>query len=403
MTVVNLAALKSANFRTYVSGSIFGLLAIWMQRVTVGWIAWDLTGSSSFVGLIAFVQFAPAIVLSPLFGVWVDRVDVKRATFLIQLVNFAVMFAFYVFFAVGWLAPVTMIVLTLISGIALAANHPMRMSLAPRLVRRELVGSVVAIVAINFNVARTLGPAIGGVMIGTIGVATTLLVQAILFLPFLVALLRLEVRPRRDTATDPGSFFEALRQGLAHVWRTPVIWRAMVIGGALATIARGALEILPPLADGVFQRGPEGLGVLLTATGLGAVVGGFFKAALPPQAPGRIPNITISAIVVGLLMVSALGAAPGWMLALTVAAAIAFVTTLSAISMQTAIQMELEDDMRGRVMSLWAVVVAGGSAIGAWALGVLADLIGFQETLFWAGILSAAGLTLYLVISHRRA
>ncbi len=399
---MNLAALRSANFRTYVTGSIFALLAIWMQRVTIGWIAWDMTGSSSFVGLVALVQFSPAIVLSPLFGVWVDRLDVQRAIIVVQGVNFGVMAGFFGFYVLGWLTPVTMIVLTLISGIALAANHPMRMSLSPRLVPRGMVASVVTIVAINFNVARTLGPALGGVLIAWLGIGATLLIQAVLFLPFIFALGRLEVRPSRKEGASQEPFGKALGLGLLQVWNNVVIWRAIVIGGALATVARGVLEILPPLADGVFQRGPEGLGILLTATGLGAVCGGFFKAVLPPQSPGNVPLLTQVVIVLGLLMVAALGAVSAWPVALGIGAGIAFVTTLSAISMQTAIQMELEDDMRGRVMSLWAVVVAGGASIGAGALGIAADIFGFQETLVFAGLVASVGLGLYLVAIRLR-
>ena len=340
--------------------------------------------------------------MSPLFGVWVDRLDVQRAIIVVQGVNFGVMAGFFGFYVMGWLTPVTMIVLTLISGIALAANHPMRMSLSPRLVPRGMVASVVTIVAINFNVARTLGPALGGVLIAWLGVGATLLVQAVLIVPFIFALGRLEVRPSRKEGVSQEPFGKALGLGLLQVWNNAVIWRAMVIGGALATVARGVLEILPPLADGVFQRGPEGLGVLLTATGLGAVCGGFFKAVLPPQSPGSVPILTQVVIVLGLLMVAALGAVSAWPVALGIAAGIAFVTTLSAISMQTAIQMELEDDMRGRVMSLWAVVVAGGASIGAGALGIAADIIGFQETLVFAGLVASAGLGLYLVAIRLR-
>ncbi|PSL18655.1 MFS transporter [Shimia abyssi] len=398
---MNLAALSSANFRNYVSGSMFALLAIWMQRVTMGWIAWDMTGTSSFVGLVAFVQFAPAIVLSPLFGVWVDRLDVRRVTLVIQFVNLLVALAFVLFYVLGWLTPLTMVALTLASGVALAANHPTRMSLSVRLVPKEMVSSVVTIVAINFNVARTLGPALGGLIIARWGVAAALITQAALLLPFIVQLFRLKVRPRRSDPAEDESFLAALHSGFSYVWQNVVTWRAMVIGGVVALVGRGVLEILPPLADGVFQRGPEGLGVLMTATGIGAVFGGFFKAMLPPQAPGRIPRVTLIAILLGLLLVSALGAAPNWTAALLVAAAIAFVTTLSAISMQTAIQMELEDDMRGRVMSLWAVVVAGGGAIGAWALGISADLVGYQEALIVVGFGSTLLLGGYLAMTSR--
>lgn len=399
---MTLSALKSSNFRTYVLGAIFSLLAIWMQRVTIGWVAWDMTGSSSFVGLVALVQFAPSIVLSPLFGVWVDRLDVKRAMFVVQLVNCLVMFAFYLVYIAGALNQNFMISLTAISGIALAANHPMRMSLTPRLVPHEMVASVVTITAINFNLARTLGPAIGGVLIGSIGVSYALLIQAILFLPFLFALSLLEVRPSRIAHSEPEPFFQSLRNGFVHAVHNNIICRAMVIGGTLAVVGRGTLEILPPLADGVFNWGPEGLGALMTAAGLGAVTSGFFKAVLPPQRRGHIPPFTIGAVVLGLALVTALGSAATRSHAITIVAVISFIMTLSGISMQTAIQMELEDDMRGRVMSLWAVVVAGGSAIGAWMLGMFADNLGYRESLHWAGIIAVTGLIIYLLVYRRQ-
>lgn len=392
---MNFAALKSQNFRTYVGGSLLGLLSLWMQRVTSGWLAWDLTGSASFVGLVALVQFAPAIFLSPIFGVWADRLDVKRSALIVQSLNFLVAVGFWIVVLQGWLTPVLMVGLTLASGITAAASHPIRMSLTPRLVKRELIGSVVTIVAINFNVARMAGPALGGALIGLFGVATALFVQALLYVPFLIVLSRLTLRPRRDTGSAGEPFFQALATGFNHVWRTPVIWRAMVTAGVLSLVARGTLEILPPLADGVFERGAEGLGILLSATGIGALVGGVFKGFLKPQEPGQIPVLSLIFVLIGLGLVPVLGAVRVWELALLTAAGMAFVTTMTAISMQTAIQLVLEDDMRGRVMSLWAVVAAGGSALGAGVLGVMADLVGYPNTLFWAGTCAGLGLATY--------
>lgn len=393
---MNYAALKSSNFRTYISGSFMGLLSLWMQRVTSGWLAWDLTGSASFVGLVALTQFAPAIFLSPLFGVWADRLNVKRSAVTVQSLNLLVAAAFFVVFALGWLTPFVMVALSLASGVTAAASHPVRMSLTPRLVERDLIGSVVTVVAINFNVARMVGPALGGVLIGVFGVTVTLFVQALLYLPYVFVLTQLTLRPRRETGSADEPFFRALATGFRHVWITPVIWRAMVIIGVLALVARGTLEILPPLADGVFERGAGGLGVLLSATGAGAIIGGVFKGFLPPQQPGQLPWLSLVFVLLGLGLVPVLGAVHVWELALVTVAGMAFVTTLTAISMQTAIQIVLEDDMRGRVMSLWAVVTAGGSALGAGILGVLADVLGYEATLFWAGAAAVVSLGAYV-------
>ncbi|MBO9395552.1 MFS transporter [Shimia sp. R9_2] len=395
---MNLGALKSGNFRAYVFGAAFGLLAIWMQRIVMSWLAWDMTGSPSFVGFVALLLFAPAIVLSPLVGVWVDRVNVKRAMLMVQGGNIFLCAALWAIVALGWITPFLLALFAFLIGVLIAASHPVRMAMTPRLVRREHVSSVVTIVAINFNIARMVGPAVGGVMIAQIGVAHTLLLQWLLFVPYLVVLSRLSLRPRRESGGAQEPFFKALGAGLRYVWQVKAVREAMFVAGMLALVARGALEVLPPLADGVFARGADGLGALMSVTGLGAILGGFSKAALPPQAPGRLPLLTRLAIVLGLLLVAFLGLAPTWQIALAVAAGISYVTTLTAISTQTAIQLDLEDDMRGRVMSLWAVIAAGGAALGAGGVGVLADLMGFQKALVWCGSLSALSVAGYLTL-----
>ncbi len=400
---MNLGALKSGNFRAYVFGAAFGLLAIWMQRITIGWLAWEMTDSASFVGVVAFLLFAPSIVLSPLFGVWVDRWRVKHTMLVLQSINAVLSAVLWAVVALGWATPFLIALITLLIGMVIAANHPVRMALTPRLVRREHLSSVVTIVAINFNIARMVGPAVGGFLIAVIGVAETLCVQTLLFLPYLFVIARLTLRPRRDTGSAQEPFFKALGAGVRYVWQTEAVREAMFIAGALALVARGALEVLPPLADGVFERGADGLGVLMSVTGMGAILGGFSQAALPPQAPGRLPLTTRLAIVFGLMLVAILGLSPTWEVALVVAAGMSFVTTVTAISTQTAIQLDLEDDMRGRVMSLWAVIAAGGSALGAGAMGVLADWLGYQTALVWTGSLAALGVAAYLLLARLKA
>lgn len=400
---MNLGALKSKNYRTYVVGGVFGLIAIWMQRVTIGWLAWEMTDSASFVGAIAFILFAPTIVFSPIFGVWVDRWPVKRASVILQCINGSLSAVLWMIVALDWATPVLLAVMTLLIGMVIAAHHPVRMAFGPRLVKRELVGSVVTIGAINFNLARMLGPAFGGALIAWVGVAHTLLIQTLLFAPFLASLMMVSLRPRRDSGSAQEPFFAALASGVRHVWHTTPVREAMLMGGVLALVARGVLEVLPPLADGVFGRGADGLGVLMSATGVGAVIGGFSQAILPPQKAGRLPLYARSAIVFGLALVAVLGLSPIWEGALIVAAGMSFVTTVTAICTQTAVQLDLEDDMRGRVMSLWAVVAAGGAALGAGAMGVLADWLGYQTALIWTGSLAAVSVAAYLLVVRFKA
>ncbi len=394
---MNLSALRSGNFRTYFFGNAFALTAIWMQRVTVGWIAWDMTGAASFVGLVGMLQFAPIVVLGPLFGVWVDRINVKPAALMTQTGNLLVTLGL---FATVWfevMSPMVLLFLVIAAGTIAAAHNPVRLSMAPRLVERELVASVVNLTSINFNMARLIGPAIGGAAIAALGVSQALLIQAVCFLPFLLAITWLEVRPRAGDGKENPGFLTALIEGVRHVRSEPLVRDAMLATGAMTLVARGVLEILPILADGVFDKGATGLGMLTSAAGLGAVTGGFAKALLPPQRSGRLPLSGLLAAWGAVALVPVLGVAPSWLLALAAVAAIGFCTTVTAVSMQTAIQIDLPDDLRGRVMSLWIVVAVGGAALGAGLLGVLADLIGFSLTLGLSGSVVAVVLGVFAV------
>ena len=121
---MNLSALTFRDFRIYISGNIFASNAVWMQRVTVGWIAWDLTESAAFVGMVAFVNFMPSLLVGPLFGVLIDRVRVKQAAIVTQSLSFLIAIGFYVFFVLGILNEHNLLLLTLCSGMIISAHSP---------------------------------------------------------------------------------------------------------------------------------------------------------------------------------------------------------------------------------------------------------------------------------------
>lgn len=394
---MNFQALGSRNFRIYFFGNIFALNATWMQRVTIGWLAWDMTGAASFVGLVALAVSVPTVLLGPVFGVLVDRVNVKLAALATQAMMLVVTMVLFATVTSELMSPVLLLVVALLSGTVVAAHNPVRMSLAPRLVPRDLLASVVNFTSINFNLARLLGPAIGGFGIGWLGVADTLLLQAAFYLPFIFAISHLTIRPRREVKGGHEPFWAALQSGLRHVLQEPLVRRAVVVTGAVTLMARGCLEILPVLADGVFDKGASGLGMLTSAAGGGALIGGLSKALLPPQTAGRLPSVALLSAWASVAMVPLLGIAPSWSLALLMVASIGFCTTITAVSMQTAIQLDLPDELRGRVMSLWIVIAMGGSAAGAGLLGLLVDLVGLSMALAGAGVLVASALGLFIV------
>lgn len=387
---MNLAALRFRDFRIYVLGNLFALNGMWMQRLTIGWVAWDLTQSASFVGWVAFVNFAPAVLTGPFFGVLIDRANVKRAALVTQSALAVLALLLFAFYRAGVLGPVALSVFSFLLGVVSSAHSPVRMSLAPRLVAREAVPSVVTLVAINFNLARLTGPALAGWIIAAWGIGVAMIVPALCYLPFLLALSRLNPRDRTRPLAA-ATFFGALGEGVRHAARNHHIRHAILATGIFAFVIRGTLEILPVVADGVFQKGATGLGLLTSAAGLGAVIAGLAKALMPGQTTSRLPRVALLLTLTGIGAVAALGASQSWELSLALVVWLGFASSVSGISMQTAIQIDLDDDLRGRVMSLWAMVGIGATALGAMVLGALVDYAGFALTL---GVAGAVGVVL---------
>jgi len=358
-----------------------------MQRVTVGWIAWDLTSSAAFVGFVAFANFAPSMIAGPLFGVLIDRVQVKQAALVTQFLSFVIALGFYVFFVFGILDELVILLLSAFSGLIVSAHAPVRMSLAPRLVDRASVASVVTLGAINFNLARLTGPAVGGWLIAFWGVSAALFIQVLCYLPFLFAISLLQPRERSSSETSKEAFLTALNSGIRLVRKSPLIFQALLITALYSFLIRGALELLPVIADGLFSKGATGLGLLTSCAGFGALLAGMVKALLPSQINGGIPKYVLASVLIGIAMMPLVGLSNSWMLTLLCISYLGFAGTLSGISLQTAIQIELEDNFRGRVMSLWTMAGIGGSAAGAIALGTLTDYLGFTLAFSLAGSL----------------
>ena len=395
---MNLSALSFRGVRIYLSGNLFASNALWMQRVTVGWISWDLTSSATFIGFVALANFGPSMIAGPLFGVLIDRVRVKQAALVTQFLSFIIAISFYIFFVLGILNELVILLLSAFSGLIVSAHAPVRMSLAPRLVDRASVASVVTLGAINFNLARLTGPAVGGWLIAFWGVSAALFIQVLCYLPFLFAISLLQPREQSPSETSKEAFLTALNSGIRLVRKSPLICQALLITALYSFLIRGALELLPVIADGLFNKGATGLGLLTSYAGLGALLAGMTKALLPSQIAGGIPKHVLVSVLIGIAMMPLVGLSNSWMLTLLCISYLGFAGTLSGISLQTAIQIELEDNFRGRVMSLWTMAGISGSAAGAIALGALTDYLGFTLAFGLAGSLGIIILTPFILL-----
>ncbi|WP_233416700.1 MFS transporter [Halovulum marinum] len=395
---LNLSAFRSRDFRLYLFGNAFSLQAMWIQRITFAWLAWQMSGSAAFVGLVAFLGFAPTMLSGPVFGALIDRVPLLPAARTAQALLFALALLTAGLHAAGLLGQGTLAALALGYGVVMSAHHPVRMSLAPLLAPRGSISSVIATTSINFNLARSIGPALGGALIHAGGPGAALWVVAACLLPYQIVLRLLRPRERAPLDEAPGSLLHGLAQGLRYAWRDRFTRLILLLTGGFALLGRGMLEILPLVADGLFARGPTGLGTLTSVAGLGALAAAALVIALPAPLPGRVPRASLVSAGLGVALTLVVALSRNWPVTVAAVAALGGAGTVLGVSVQSALQQALADGYRGRVMSLWVMTGIGGSALGALLLGGLADALG----LAWAAAIVLALAALPLSMARAR-
>jgi len=395
---MSLAALSTPPFRRYLIGNAISLHGLWVQRITIGWMAWEATGSGAFLGWLAFLNYAPPLFFGPFFGVVVDRINIRKAAMTTQSLFFVASAMLLGIHLAGLNLRIGLTFIALFIGLVASAQHPIRMALTPRLAPKSQLASVVLLLALNFNIARMVGPAIGGGMIAAFGLKAAIGFTMLAFIPFVLILGTLSPRPNKAKAKT--SMRADFAEGLSYVLRSRFIRTATLITGLFSLTGRGALEILPSIADGVFERGAAGLGTLTAAAGAGALLAAVPQFIMRSPVQGRIPLASVLSAILGPLAVANLGISANWEAVVISVGFIAFSGTFVGVGIQSAIQLQVEDHLRGRIMSLWIMVAMGGTAFGAMIIGAMSDTFGLGFSLQAAGIFSAV-MTIAVIIQRR--
>lgn len=386
---MDLTALGAGGFRAYLAANFISIVGIWINRVTIGWLAWSLTGSTAWVGTVSFLMYAPTLVTGPLFGAVADRIDLRRGAMATQAALALLTLALGGLSFAGRLDVWALAAIALLFGLTASANGPLRLTLVPQLVEPAAIANAITLISINFNAARLVGPAIGGMMIGRFGTGATALLALALMLPMLAVLplLAMRARPRLQTAHGVAAqLLEATRRVLGN----DDLRLTMAITAVTSIVAGGVLEVMPSVVDGVFHRGAEGLGQTLSAAGAGALCTGismtFTRRAFSSAVRLRTACLWM---VAGMAIVFAFAVISYWPLAIGLCFGLGAVGTYTSVTSQAVVQVDATDAFRGRAIGLWLLVSVGGTALGALAYGVLADLAGIRGAL---ALMGGAGL-----------
>lgn len=376
------ALVRYPTYRRLWLGSQGAALAQWMQQIALGWLALTLTDSASFVGLVAFMAGLPFLVVSIPAGVLIDRLDRRRLMLACQGTAAAVAVLVAVDVIAGRVAPWHLIVAAFLNGSFQAVLTPTQQSLVPSLVPREALHQAIGLNSAGQHLARVLGPSLAGVLIGVFGVGTAFLLQAAALAGAFVLVLGIRIPDRLPSPTGGRSVFEGVRL----IARRPDL-RGLFLLACLPTFfVFPYVSFLSVFARDILQIGPGGLGLLLAASGSGAVGGSLFVASRRSMVgAGRLlilMTVAYGAFVVGI----ALSRSVYLTLPLLVCAGIFGASYMSANN--ALLQLRVEDDVRGRVMSAYLLNM-GLMPLGAMPMGLVADHFGAPTAVVGGAVISS--------------
>ncbi len=377
------SAVSNPNYLIFLIGNTISLHGLWVYRVALGWFAWQLSGSEFWVGLVAFTQFAPAVVFGPFFGVLADRFDRRAASLLINSMSILNMLLLGSLTFAGHVDIEVLTLFSFIQGTLDGAHMPVRMSVVPNLVERDQLESAVATSSISFNVSRLVGPAIAGFVIAGFGVAAAFIVNGVSYLTLIAAMLVVRLKPSADRARPRRHVWYEMGEGFLYAWRQPRIRALLLIIAVASIFGRGALEMLPAFADAVYRGGASALAVLTSSVGAGAVVAGLVLSRGVKWLRVRVVR---AAVIAAGLLIGMLGIVQQFWLAVVIVGALGTILALSGIGSQILLQQLVEDEVRGRVSSFWGVIAFGGTALGSLIIGSAATAWGLQNVVVLTGI-----------------
>jgi predicted MFS family arabinose efflux permease len=387
------ASLRHLDYRYLWSGTLMMSAGQWVQQVTLGWLLYDLTGNSLLLGALNGLRALPFLVTGPMAGVAADRMNRRRLLLNTQWVLIVTALLFGALVASPYLHVWHIFVFTLITGVAWTITEPVRMSMIPSVVPKQNLANAIALNSGGFNLMKVLGPALGGALIAMFGAAENFFIQAVAYVGVLVMIYLMHVPPHHADRKR-SSAMANLKEGFSYVWSTPAVLALLALAYVPRVFAVPYQTLMPVFQKDVLRVGPEGLGMLMAAPGLGAVIAVMTMASLGERLKRHGLMLVGSIVVLGVFLIvfSQLKSLPVALFVLVVAGMFQMFFLASTATM---LQLLVPDELRGRVMSLY-MLDRGFMPAGALFAGAAAHFIGAPMTVAAMG---AIVIVLTLVVA----
>ena len=390
-------ALKVKNFRYFWIGQLISVMGTWMQTAAQSWLVLTITDSPFLLGLLGVAQFTPVLLFSLPAGVFVDRFPKRSIVLLTQTISMilALILAILVFTDSVQYWHIFLLALGL--GMVKTLDIPARQSFMIELVGRDVVLNAVALNSTVMNLGRVVGPAVAGVVMALVGAGWCFLVNGVTFLAVIFGLLKIDVEPVIKKRPK-GTVIPDIKEGLVYLFSKPILTTTTLILAIVSTFGMNYSVLIPVFARNQLGLDAQGYGLLMSALGVGSMLGALIVASSSSRGPNRVRLFVVPFITSSLFMIMAFNrsyAFSALVIGLMGFANIFFTTTANSL-----MQINSDDEFRGRVMSVYSLVFAGSTPIGNMFVGSIADKAGGGSAFFWAGVVTFF-LVAATIIAHK--
>ncbi len=364
-----------------------------MQRVALSWLVYRLTSSEFLLGLVSFLGLIPVFVLSPFAGVIADRFQRLRIIVATQILAMAQALILSILVMTGNIGIEAIMMLSLFLGVINAFDTPVRQAFTVEMIeKKDDLGNAIALNSAIFNAARLVGPSIAGILIAAIGEGPCFLINGLSYIAVVGALLRMKIVPGQISGNDQ-KLLGGLKEGFSYAFGFSPIRYLLLLLFIVSVMGMPYMVLMPVFARDILHGGPHTYGFLLAAAGCGALAGALFLAARTSVA-GLERVIPRTAGLFGLAVI-AFSFSNNQFLSMFFLVFAGFALMVEMASTNTLLQSIVDDDKRGRVMSMYVMCAMGAAPIGSLLAGFSANLIGAPKTLCIGGICCLLGAVLF--------
>ena len=386
-------ALSHRNYRLFFGGQGISLIGTWMQQIAMSWLVYRLTDSALLLGVVGFTSRIPTFLLASLAGVLADRWNRHRVLVITQTLSMIQAMILAILVLTGAIAVWHIVFLSLLLGLINALDIPTRQSFVVDMIeKREDLGNAIALNSSIVNGARLIGPSVAGMLIATLGEGMCFLLNGLSFIAVILALLAMKITPK-NRETQSSKVFQGLKEGFSYAFGFAPIRSVLLLLGLVSLMGMPFAVLMPIFAEKILHGGPQALGFLSGATGVGAIAGSIYLASRKSVLGlGRI--IVISSNLFGIGLIGFSLSRLFW-LSLLMMLLIGFGMMVEMASSNTVLQTIVEEDKRGRIMGFYTMAFMGMVPFGSLLAGSLANNIGAPNTVMIGGVACILGSVLF--------